>query len=1490
MKKFLLCFFLFFSGFCFSEKTLTYDANGNISIYAFPHAGEVSYLYDPINRLTEVDYPSGKTIKYAYDYNSNLIEIANDHEITSYSYDILNRLIKAELPGNISLAYEYDLANRITKITYPDQEEVKYVYDNRGRLVEVADQTGSTRYEYNDQTNLVVKELLANGIITSYSYDSFPRVTDVSHKTSEGILLVEYQFTYDNNNNCTSVKEKTPSNTKTTIYSYDKLHRLTEVTYSGSCFEKYIYDGAGNRLTKITEKGTTDYEYDNYNRLIRAGDTHFFYDASGNLIKKTAKEKEIIFGYDAIGRLIFYYDGKNQVTFAYDGENRRISKTVNGEKTSFINDPVASLSRVLLEKDKQGKTTKRYVYGFSRLFENELSDTQFFLYDHPGKSVSLLANKNQKIIESYQYDAFGAKNEENHLRNFYGYVGEEYDQETGLIYLRNRYYDPELGRFISPDSVLGILGDPQTLNPYVYVRNNPINYIDPSGLYSIKVPLSIYGNYPGTRTPFGKSTVGHGWIGGVDVDGNAFNQGAWPDRKIHTDEHIMSLCKETFFFTVWVTPEVQMLGRQAGNYAKWTVYDNCIDHVVKTLDAIGYPHPSFRLSSNGVSNPMFFCNWIAEERNHIDPRFLPGKDDVCIPYDFDPPQFRSGINQGHSFLFRPNYGGVSLSKTAELMTNISDISGAVFDQKTGQVILYGKKDFSLPQMHLDDLAVAVRSVYGLGEKAEQDPGVSMDPDPNPSKKKHPRMLVTYYGETKDTRFGQVMFEADRLLKNLTLGKDNYTGKKCKAHVPGYKSLLKLYHKEYHPPAIISWRMWFTPEKISLIESEDRSSMIFDQVHMKVLTESTFKKDKFQDRASETFATHFTQNYDSYAHEFPILQDLKRLGKITGIVKWIKEQELPFDLSFFKSYTPQFVSTPTHTPQVYDMSGKIIVRGGVTYHLDDTNFSTIKSWEANEVKEEILQARSKEEELMWDFGRGYTAVAQTFARTLKVGEVKKTFIDMSFPVLGNVPLALIRTYNSFNEQRSGFGLGWDATPAKLRFPKEKKWLRFSDDTVLKVYPEIFVAIEGIEHPYQIVGLDAEKKPIYRGEKKSTFLLEHADDTFSFSRKQEVLLFDFAGRLTKISDNNGISIDYIYEEGRLISISHQGKKAIHLEYEDSTITRARGIGGKIIYYEYTPEKQLRQVLDEEGILTSYEYDKDQHLSGVFDAKGNKIFEAIYDVYNRAEEKSINGIWFKQEFSLSERRARIEGANNFFLEEHFDEKYRPRKIVDALGRKVELNYKGSFGPEKIMDNNGLETSYEYDDLGHPIKIKDAYQGERRYIFDKQSNLLEEVDANGTRTTYYYDEKGRLAKIYKPFFMTYMSIENGKIITRGNEHFATSFHYDSQTGNLLSINFPAGRKESFILDENGLPLEIQYSNGLVSKRSYDDRLRLIKVSEREKTIHYTYDERDRITKLASDFGEMSYSYDQKGNILSKTDPLGFTSNFTYDENDHLLTLRKRP
>ena len=492
--------------------------------------------------------------------------------------------------------------------------------------------------------------------------------------------------------------------------------------------------------------------------------------------------------------------------------------------------------------------------------------------------------------------------------------------------------------------------------------------------------------------------------------------------------------------------------------------------------------------------------------------------------------------------------------------------------------------------------------------------------------------------------------------------------------------------------------------------------------------------------------------------------------------------------------------------------------------------------------------------------------------------------MSFPVLGEIPLALVRTYDSFNERCSGLGLGWDITPAKLRFSKEKRWFHFSDATVLKCYPEIFVIVEGVEFLYSIQGLDAEKRPIYRSEGNLPFLLEKGDGGFAFYGEREQLFFDDKGNVMKISDRNGISIDYGYENGKITSISHVGGKTIRLEYEGIAIVRAVGGGGKIIHYSYTPEGQLQSVQDGEGLLMSYAYDKDLRLTAIFDAKGHPVFEANYAIYNRAEGKVIHGTRFRQEFSLSERKIRIEGFNNSFVEEQFDERYLPQRIVDSLGKTLEFSYTGPFGPEKTVDNNGLEVCYEYNSFGHPIKVTDAYRDSRSAVFDAQGNLSAETDGRETKTLYCYDEARRLVKMFSPFILRSVHIKNGLTVVEGDEDFATSFHYDSATGRLLAVDLPGGEKKSFRLDENGLPIEVCYSNGLISKRSYDDRSRLVKISEAGREITYMYNERDQVIRVSGPAGYIQHKYDEVGNLILTTDSNGNETHLEYDENYRLI------
>jgi RHS repeat-associated protein len=118
-----------------------------------------------------------------------------------------------------------------------------------------------------------------------------------------------------------------------------------------------------------------------------------------------------------------------------------------------------------------------------------------------------MSDRKGSIKTIYLYDAFGqVQKEMGHVDNDFQFTGEQMDDETGLMYLRARYYDPEVGRFVTRDPMPGLILSPKTLNRYTYVGNNPINFVDPSGLWEISLGAKI-----------GAMLAGGGEIGISDV-------------------------------------------------------------------------------------------------------------------------------------------------------------------------------------------------------------------------------------------------------------------------------------------------------------------------------------------------------------------------------------------------------------------------------------------------------------------------------------------------------------------------------------------------------------------------------------------------------------------------------------------------------------------------------------------------------------------------------------------------------------------------------------------------------------------------------------------------------------------------------------------------------------------------------------------------------------------------------------------------------------
>ena len=162
----------------------------------------------------------------------------------------------------------------------------------------------------------------------------------------------------------------------------------------------------------------------------------------------------------------------NKAEYKYNSSGLRTSKTVNGEKTDFILDGIYVIAEI-----KDGDVTN-YIRGVTGIiYSKDKRGTKTYYVTNNHGDVTVLVNSSGNIIKEYKYDEYGVEtNPDKEDTNPFRYCGEYYDTETGFIYLRARYYDPELGRFISEDPAR------DEVNWYSYANNNPVTFIDPLGL------------------------------------------------------------------------------------------------------------------------------------------------------------------------------------------------------------------------------------------------------------------------------------------------------------------------------------------------------------------------------------------------------------------------------------------------------------------------------------------------------------------------------------------------------------------------------------------------------------------------------------------------------------------------------------------------------------------------------------------------------------------------------------------------------------------------------------------------------------------------------------------------------------------------------------------------------------------------------------------------------------------------------------------------
>jgi RHS repeat-associated protein len=456
-----------------------YDAVGNRIVEQQPDGTFIQQQYDALDRLIAVDAP-GLDIAYAYDALDNRTAITDTTGVTTYAYDDLYRLTQVTAPTG-TLQYAYDLNGNRTHLTYPDGSVVTYTHDLADRLTHVIDWAGRTiTYTY-DVANRQTGIAYPNGTQATYVYDDADRLLDLQHTSTVSGTIAVFSYALDAVGNRLAMTDTFG----VTSYAYDNLYRLTYVAYPDGEQVAYAYDPMGNRTALTsTVSGVLTYTYDAADRLLAAGSDTFGWDANGRMITRTYGASTATYDYDSLNRMTQVVSGTTNVAFTYNGDGVRMAKSVNGTATEYVQDIAADLPVVLQEMT--GVNSDTYIYGNDLTTRFDASgDPAYYHLDGLG-SVRALSNESGQHTDTYQYAAFGGvRDHSGSTTQPFQFTGEQADPSVGLTYLRARYYDPQLGRFISPDFFPGFAMDPQSANPYPYAQNNPVIYSDPNGDFVI---------------------------------------------------------------------------------------------------------------------------------------------------------------------------------------------------------------------------------------------------------------------------------------------------------------------------------------------------------------------------------------------------------------------------------------------------------------------------------------------------------------------------------------------------------------------------------------------------------------------------------------------------------------------------------------------------------------------------------------------------------------------------------------------------------------------------------------------------------------------------------------------------------------------------------------------------------------------------------------------------------------------------------------------
>jgi RHS repeat-associated protein len=499
----------------FGELMSSTDALGRV----------VTYQVDALGRtLSRLDQNGAETLTTSWTWDTaphgigKLASLVGPDGTKSYTYTAFSQLQTLTLdldvpngePERLVGSLTYDNVGRVQTITYPAPGGASFVVDQQfdayGHILTVEDD--STKKPYwqltaVDGAGRFKSETFGNGATTTRAY--FPdkqRLQSIT-TTSGATSVQSLTYSYDARLDLQSRSDANQQQNTTEWFRYDPVERLTCAYFSAvendsaPCGIAYGYHPSGNgNLTSKSDVGALSYgDPAHPHAVTSAGTDAFSYNAVGN---QTSRPGATI-DYTPFDLPKTITQSAGAITFAYDGDEQRILKSTPTEETLYFGD--------LYQRDTvtgSPSAHRYYVHSPERVVAvvtvgGTAPGTVYVHVDHLG-SVDVLTNESGTPVEKRSYDPFGQR------RNpawgqpppatfpnltTVAFTGQEADSELGLVNMKGRVYDPRTGRFLTTDPVVSDPLSAQRWNAYSYVLNNPLNFIDPTGLDEVLVQIPL---------------------------------------------------------------------------------------------------------------------------------------------------------------------------------------------------------------------------------------------------------------------------------------------------------------------------------------------------------------------------------------------------------------------------------------------------------------------------------------------------------------------------------------------------------------------------------------------------------------------------------------------------------------------------------------------------------------------------------------------------------------------------------------------------------------------------------------------------------------------------------------------------------------------------------------------------------------------------------------------------------------------------------------